>query len=425
MFFCLHNNSAAGRLPLKWWPFMDHIKRLYRQHLLLLLVPILWIQSFSSSHLVSLGHDPCISALGLFIDFSWATFPVVLLALGGCVLYTPNDWHGPRLVNISVRVIYSCITVFARMFRHHLHSFEIFKSCLSSRSRFVRHFLFQRSGSELAPSNPGSADGCLKPYSSSRAAKNWRSSLNLYPRSIRSLSSCTRYERISDTEKPARRWKKALMLYETLSSIGSASLQSRRKKREAWVAHKYGKHCWKHKEFLFLSQSEGQIQNHLIDHILEISIYSLKLIWSLTIALLFPGMTHFVRPTPVSHLLPLQSSLLYFFFLCLLSRRERNYYRPSKEKKPKIPSFTSHNPYCFSSILLPSLTFAVIWSISVYYLYLFILIAFILIISLQLFWSQLSSSALSSSPLSSPLPSSPLGVNISSRTTQVSHAHAI
>ncbi|MCJ1342805.1 hypothetical protein MMC31_000994 [Peltigera leucophlebia] len=83
-------------------------------------------------------------------DYTWSTFPVILLAL----------------VEMCVGVICSCMPAFSSMFRHHLHSFEKIKSSLSSHYRSFRHKFSSRSGPESAPSRSESADGYLMPYSS-------------------------------------------------------------------------------------------------------------------------------------------------------------------------------------------------------------------------------------------------------------------
>ncbi|MCJ1427686.1 hypothetical protein MMC29_005591 [Sticta canariensis] len=83
-------------------------------------------------------------------DYTWATFPVILLAL----------------VEICVGVICSCMPAFSCVFRHHLPALEILRSHLSSRYRSFRHLLSGHSGPESVPSDSESGHGCLTPDSS-------------------------------------------------------------------------------------------------------------------------------------------------------------------------------------------------------------------------------------------------------------------
>jgi hypothetical protein len=136
-----------------------------------------------------------------------------------------------RLVEICVGVICSCMPAFSCMLRHHLHSFERFKSGLLSPYHSFRHLLSRLSGPESAPSTAVS-------YSTrvTREGRNWRSNPDLYSSFPHGSGSWKLYGRSSEANTRARIRTKAFLLHETLSRVGSAILQSRKKNHETLVA---------------------------------------------------------------------------------------------------------------------------------------------------------------------------------------------
>lgn len=87
--------------------------------------------------------------------------------------------------------------------------------------------------------SPQTAISC--PTRVSRAVRNRRSNPNPYPPSTHGSGRWTPYGRTSEADTRVRPRKKAFMLHEKLSRVGSASQQSRRKKHETWVTQKDGR----------------------------------------------------------------------------------------------------------------------------------------------------------------------------------------